>query len=304
MDSKLQKSQCLKAVKRVRRSLSPALLSPDESEDPQQQEVDAIRATVSGGGADIVVAEPSHAFRLYAMGNFGTFVGQRMNFADWHCFLPDSADITKQEQIREGAEQSEQHPIGTDGGGGEGTLRRSKAKESAAEWIGRTTGGGGLLHLSPEEALYLSHDLKVLTLTAQRDDANAVEWSPDEFFGNLCSVHPNFSSIVRRYIVFSTTSLGCPGRYFVRSGFSSLQILGGCVPFQRGQTSIGALQRELANCKKRLLLTNVAGLPEGLQHMRLQHLGLADVQVLSMMGWKVNRSRISDLNGKEVREDD
>ncbi|KAL3067972.1 hypothetical protein niasHT_037962 [Heterodera trifolii] len=313
---------CLRSDRRHRNVRpSPAPVFPDSEEKGE----DAARATVSGGGAEIVVADANHAIQLYAMGNFGTFVGQRMNFANLHCFKTDSADKTTKQEEQHMQDESEpsveqlQKSAKTNEERGEEDTTKRKAKESAAEWIARTTGGGAFLHLSPEEALYLSHDLKLLTLSSKQNDATLTDYSPEQFFADLC-VHPNFASILYRYLVYRYFRRLC---WIVRDGISfgvdfllykcsvdeyhssaGVRIVHSAHEPIATETSIGALQRELANCKKRLLLANVVGLPGKLQNLRLTQLGVANVQVLSMSIWNANRSRISDLDGQELQEDD
>uniref|UniRef100_A0A915LRC8 Uncharacterized protein n=1 Tax=Meloidogyne javanica TaxID=6303 RepID=A0A915LRC8_MELJA len=71
-------------------------------------------------GMDIIVKLPLHAQRIFSMGNFGTFVGQRMNFANWKCFSSEEQELCEA-----------------------GTSKENKNT------------GGGLLHLTPIEAFYL-----------------------------------------------------------------------------------------------------------------------------------------------------
>uniref|UniRef100_A0A1I8C348 Uncharacterized protein n=1 Tax=Meloidogyne hapla TaxID=6305 RepID=A0A1I8C348_MELHA len=70
-------------------------------------------------GMDIIVKIPLHAQRIFSMGNFGTFIGQRMNFANWKCFSsePENCEGTSKES---------------------GSLIKSSSfdsKQNAKEWI-------------------------------------------------------------------------------------------------------------------------------------------------------------------------
>lgn len=94
-------------------------------------------------------------------GNFGTFAGQRMNFPNLKCFEPSPSNCSIEGQH----DASLNLPSGTN---------ETMTFEQARNWIsldidnfvsiinfvilGKAT-GGGLLHLSPMEALYLVFNL-------------------------------------------------------------------------------------------------------------------------------------------------
>lgn len=252
---------------------------------PEYDSNDELLAHLSG--IDIVVSEARHAQRLYFAGNFGTFIGQRMNFANSTCF-----------------ESAKPHNMPDSGNKGVGSISRNlqMEKQKASEWIENNT-GGGLLHLSPVEALYLHHDLNILKVIR-----NGLASSSDELFRHFQSIYGQ--QYVRCYLIY---------RYFrqigwvVRDGLTfgvnfllykdSIELQHACAGVCIIESmaarvindhSINALQRELANCKKQLLIAAVEFLLPA-EKIRLDELNLTRVHVISVNAWNVNMSRTIDL---------
>ncbi|KAL7077498.1 hypothetical protein ACQ4LE_003154 [Meloidogyne hapla] len=236
-------------------------------------------------GMDIIVKIPLHAQRIFSMGNFGTFIGQRMNFANWKCFSsePENCEGTSKES---------------------GSLIKSSSfdsKQNAKEWIDKNT-GGGLLHLSPIEAFYLLNELNILKINGNISTENEQIF---EYFRSIFG--PSF---VRKYIVY---------RYFRRFGWivrdgltfgvdfllykDGIELHHSCAGIRIASmldpiitdNSISAVQRELSNCKKQLLIAAIDfKILE--EKVKLNDIEMAKVNVLSLNHWSLHKNRAMDLD--------
>ncbi|KAF7634546.1 hypothetical protein Mgra_00005994 [Meloidogyne graminicola] len=235
-------------------------------------------------GADIVVKIPLHAQRIFSMGNFGTFVGQRMNFVNSRCF-------------------SVQHDFSCEAGTSEYSLVKStsfESKQNGKEWIDKNT-GGGLLHLSPVEAFYLLNELNVLQINGNIPKEN------DQIFEFFISIFG--SSFVRKYIIYRYfRKLGWVVRDGLPFGVDFLLYKDG-IEFNHScagirivsltdsiikNISISASQRELNNCKKQFLIAAV-DFKVLEEKVKLKDVEMAKVKVLFLNHWSLDKQRAIDL---------
>nr|CAD2160319.1 unnamed protein product [Meloidogyne enterolobii] len=236
-------------------------------------------------GMDIIVKLPLHAQRIFSMGNFGTFVGQRMNFANWKCFSSE-----EQEMCEAGTSK-------------ESLVKNSNfdSKQKAKEWIDKNT-GGGLLHLTPIEAFYLLNELNVIKINGNIPRENEQIF---EYFRSIFG--PSF---VRKYIVYKYfRKLG----WIVRDGLTfgvdfllykdGIELHHSCAGIKIvsmsdpiiTDISISAVQRELNNCKKQLLIAAIDfKILE--ENVKLVDIEMAKINILFLNHWNLHKNRAMDLD--------
>lgn len=225
-----------------------------------------------------MVKDAEQAYSLYSMGTFGSYIGQRMNFANAGCF-PSKRQAHAELSSCLGT--SEDVDIGH--------------KEHSARWL-RNTSRCGSLFLSPEEVVFLTRDVPVLEVLNE---------SAESLWQRFYASHGGLE-FVRKYAVYR---LCRRSNWVVRSGifFGADYLLYKDGPdFNHSSAAVriahrmeepflAAMQRELGNCKKALVVAS-ARLSEDTDYTMLSSLDSIEVVTMIPSHWEANRTRMSDLD--------
>jgi tRNA-intron lyase len=199
---------------------------PRDYQPPPQLPNGKYQAVFEGGA--VVVKNQEHACAIYSMGTFGSFPGQRMNFANSSCFSAKAEDISGNEQCN----------------------------DAKKKWIGRIAQCTHLF-LTPEEALFLSAAdvLEVLSESSQSLWTLFLSVYGGITFARKYAVYRylrNIGWVVRTGIAFGTDYLLYKDGPDFNHSSAAVRITE-----KLQEPFLSATIRELGNCKKSLMLADV-----------------------------------------------
>jgi len=251
-------------------------------------------------GQTIIVSDKDQAIDLFVMGNFGIFIGQRMNFPNRRCFpLPSKSENENHDQSKE-CLNSECLP----------KILKNEEDDEGKKWIEMCSKCSALF-LSPCETLFLVNEYRVLEVegySKDNDDIASSELLYARFFGcrgkefsKNYAIYRHFRKlgwVVRDGLPFGVEFMLYKDSVTLFHATAGVRVID---PFDEqseikgiANSALGAIQRALSNCKKTLLLA-IVEIPVGLDLNKLRSIDSIRIQIASTVPWNVNRERTHDL---------
>ncbi|KAI1732286.1 tRNA-splicing endonuclease subunit SEN2 [Ditylenchus destructor] len=217
-------------------------------------------------GLNVVIKDEAQAKEIYSIGNFGSFIGARMNFTNQKCFP---------------------HSNISDGIG------------DGKRWL-RCCAQNKWLFLSNLEALYLFGDLNVLTVDGYDSHEDFYKHIYKLSGYNLVRKFivyrylQKLGWIVRDGISFGVDFLLYKGGVQLYHSSIGIRIV---EPSERINDNYSlALKRELSNCKKSLMLASVEMPDSAFDLSDFKSICSLEPQLFMFNTWSWNKVRIGDLD--------